>query len=424
MWEAQWERGDPLEGGAQGRPYLARRRSSSGEYTHILKELRNQSDKGRRRRMSFEVSALQVLDHPRVAKLADSNTQLWDSEEPLYVVMDRVAGRNVAEVRRAVEHVALDKAVTFALRLLEAVEYCHSRGVVHRDIKPENVVLVGDDWENPVLIDFGLSFNKGLLEQHATRESEAMGNKFLVLPEQASDRGAKREPATDVTQCAGMLYYAIVGRAPFVLLDQSGKAPHEREEYRQAVARLEPATEKRLSQFFAASFPYPLAARIQSAQAAASALRSVIAAGGSMADWNFAQELEQLKELPKHVGAEAFLKSSTGLLNNFETICAGTVSKIEISLQSAWTFRSGTLTKDLQGCVITFRWSMASRKDQKQKLDCLIKGALVGTEFVATYSGTEFFRTAFSVGGLDDAFRLEVEKRTIAALQEFLGRAT
>jgi serine/threonine protein kinase len=40
-------------------------------------------------------------------------------------------------------------------QLIEAVDYCHSRGVYHRDLKPENLLL--DTGGNLKISDFGLS---------------------------------------------------------------------------------------------------------------------------------------------------------------------------------------------------------------------------------------------------------------------------
>ena len=40
-------------------------------------------------------------------------------------------------------------------QIIEAISYCHERGVSHRDIKPENI-LVNDDG-HVTLIDFGFS---------------------------------------------------------------------------------------------------------------------------------------------------------------------------------------------------------------------------------------------------------------------------
>ena len=35
--------------------------------------------------------------------------------------------------------------------------HCHLHEVVHRDIKPDNIILRNGEWEDAVLVDFGMS---------------------------------------------------------------------------------------------------------------------------------------------------------------------------------------------------------------------------------------------------------------------------
>ncbi|KAG6538611.1 hypothetical protein ZIOFF_003735 [Zingiber officinale] len=48
-----------------------------------------------------------------------------------------------------------DEARRYFQQLINAVDYCHSRGVYHRDLKPENLLL--DAYGNLKVSDFGLS---------------------------------------------------------------------------------------------------------------------------------------------------------------------------------------------------------------------------------------------------------------------------
>ncbi|KAG8695593.1 hypothetical protein FRC08_007680 [Ceratobasidium sp. 394] len=79
-------------------------------------------------------------------------------EELVYMVLDYVGGGDlftlIAERHRYIGHDALVTDVF--LQLVDAVVWCHERGVKHRDLKPENV-LCDQDGHRVVISDFGLA---------------------------------------------------------------------------------------------------------------------------------------------------------------------------------------------------------------------------------------------------------------------------
>ena len=82
-------------------------------------------------------------------------------------------------------------------QLVNAVDFCHSRGVYHRDIKPENLLL--DENENLKVSDFGLS---ALAE---SRRKDGLlhticGTPAYVAPEVIKRKGYEGEKA-DVWSC-------------------------------------------------------------------------------------------------------------------------------------------------------------------------------------------------------------------------------
>lgn len=64
--------------------------------------------------------------------------------------------------------------------MADAVEHSHAAGGIHRDIKPDNVML-RDSKPDPVLIDFGLTFNRFDVEDSLTGDHQELGNRFLRL---------------------------------------------------------------------------------------------------------------------------------------------------------------------------------------------------------------------------------------------------
>ncbi|KAL6009803.1 CBL-interacting serine/threonine-protein kinase 3 [Asimina triloba] len=108
-----------------------------------------------------------------------------------------------------------EEARRYFQQLINAVDYCHSRGVYHRDLKPENLLL--DVFGTLKVSDFGLSAlsrqvrDDGLL--HTT-----CGTPNYVAPEVQmtvlNDRGYDGSTA-DLWSCGVILYVLLAGYLPF-----------------------------------------------------------------------------------------------------------------------------------------------------------------------------------------------------------------
>jgi hypothetical protein len=67
-----------------------------GKEKYVLKILRDQDVLERRQRMHREVKAQQQLDHPRLPKIKECNTEACgDLAVPLFFVMDHIDGRTL-----------------------------------------------------------------------------------------------------------------------------------------------------------------------------------------------------------------------------------------------------------------------------------------------------------------------------------------
>ncbi|RZB67362.1 CBL-interacting serine/threonine-protein kinase 3 isoform G [Glycine soja] len=133
------------------------------------------------------------------------------SKTKIYIVLEFVTGGELFD--KIVNHgrMSENEARRYFQQLINAVDYCHSRGVYHRDLKPENLLL--DAYGNLKVSDFGLSAlsqqvrDDGLL--HTT-----CGTPNYVAPEVLNDRGYDGVTA-DLWSCGVILFVLVAGYLPF-----------------------------------------------------------------------------------------------------------------------------------------------------------------------------------------------------------------
>ena len=227
-WKERWEKieKDNTKNGGQGVGYCVKDKYEKIRQICFLKVLKNQKNMRARQRMHREVSCFETLNHPYIPKLVESNTHFFnDLEYDLYLVTEFIAGTCLSEI---IQFPTATEAIKCILQLCETILSCHQNDVVHRDIKPSNIILRKDKWENPVLVDFGLSHGAFDNIQDEKSLKEEIGNRFLRLPEFTKDNPHKRDYRSDVTFGAGILFFLLTGKEPANLLDQNGYMPHQR----------------------------------------------------------------------------------------------------------------------------------------------------------------------------------------------------
>jgi len=232
-WDEKWEIVKPIGGGGQGDTFLVKPKDSTIlPQSFVLKKLKNQQAPERRKRMHREVAALSTLDCPGIPRLIESNSHQFDSEVPLYMVGEFIEGKTLSQfLEDLAKPMGVGDAINLVLKLLETLQYCHKLGIVHRDIKPDNIITRHDNIADPVVIDFGISFNESDVDRTILTEPwQQLGNRFLALPELQVNSSMQRDPRADITQCCGILFFAIVGSPPVTLLDCEGRMPHQRPE--------------------------------------------------------------------------------------------------------------------------------------------------------------------------------------------------
>uniref|UniRef100_A0A0C9S9R3 non-specific serine/threonine protein kinase n=1 Tax=Wollemia nobilis TaxID=56998 RepID=A0A0C9S9R3_9CONI len=154
-----------------------------------------------------EICTLKLIKHPNVVRLYE----VLASKKKIYIVLEFVTGGELFDKIACDGKLEENVARKYFQQLIDAVGYCHSRGVYHRDLKPENVLL--DAKGNVKVSDFGLS----ALPQQCRADGllhTTCGSPNYVAPEVIADRGYDGATA-DLWSCGVILFVLLTGWLPF-----------------------------------------------------------------------------------------------------------------------------------------------------------------------------------------------------------------
>jgi len=321
-WKVRWEAVSDGMGGGQSDTKIVVDRTGALAGKHFLKILRSQNDPVRRRRMFREVTAYQTLKHRGIPQLVDTNADCYeDIEHKLYLVTEFIQGQTLEE-RIGAGVLGFEDAVALVMTLLETVRYCHGETVLHRDIKPDNVMLRSGSISDPVLVDFGLSFNKTDPSAMETLPDEEVGNRFLRLPEFNPGSVNKRSDVSDVTLCCGILQYALTGLIPGGLSTGFAQRPHQRDDIRRALETNVPEAKRHnLLRIFDQGFRDDPEHRWQSASQLSEALQNLL-----RADREEALSIDEMVQAIEREVQTPHTRSTTALVHRRETLKSSALS--------------------------------------------------------------------------------------------------
>jgi serine/threonine protein kinase len=129
------------------------------------------------------------------------------------------------------EQYPLAELIAAFLKVCDAMEYAHAKGVIHRDLKPDNIML--GQFGQVLVLDWGLakpvgrtvsgepldrSMIRSVREANpgeiATLEGIALGTPQFMCPEQASGASHSVDARADVYALGAILYNIVTLRPP------------------------------------------------------------------------------------------------------------------------------------------------------------------------------------------------------------------
>jgi serine/threonine-protein kinase len=203
-----------------------------------LKELSQDGahDRGARTRFVREVQVTAQLDHPHIVPVY--SLEVAAGGRPAYA-MKLVEGQTFRQLvddartryaggQPASDELSLAARLEHFLKVCDAVDYAHARGVVHRDLKPANLML---GRHNEVYVmDWGicrlLTHHEGLTAEaavapgaggdaNATALGTLIGTPMYMSPEQAQGRHADLDARSDLCALGLILFELVTLQRPF-----------------------------------------------------------------------------------------------------------------------------------------------------------------------------------------------------------------
>ncbi|CAI5498735.1 unnamed protein product [Closterium sp. Naga37s-1] len=160
-----------------------------------------------------EVRVMQQLrGHPHIVKI---HRAMEDSQH-VHIIMEICRGGDLFDRVKAGGRLSERSAAAITERLVEALLWCHEKGVVHRDVKLENILLKQRGHDTDIrLTDFGMAAEV----RPGEVLTELIGTPYYMAPEVLA---GSYGPEADIWSAGVVLYILLCSLPPFYAASNEG----------------------------------------------------------------------------------------------------------------------------------------------------------------------------------------------------------
>lgn len=164
------------------------------------------------RRFKTEIQLLARLDHPGIAQVYEAGYADDRSPDQAFLAMELVEGQALNRYARG-QDLPMRERLGLMLKVCDAVQHAHQRGVIHRDLKPANILVTQAG--QPKVLDFGIARAVDEIDEGTmvTRAGQVVGTPSYMSPEQL--RGEAVDTRADVYALGVMMYELLSDELPF-----------------------------------------------------------------------------------------------------------------------------------------------------------------------------------------------------------------